>query len=90
VARGSTVNVTLGGANFGGATTVRLFNADGSAASDITASIVNIDGGGNSLNATLSVSPFASEGRKVIVLTTPKGHSVLGDVTVNIIRITAP
>jgi YD repeat-containing protein len=90
VARGSTVNVTLGGANFAGATNVRLINANGSVASDITAAIVNINGGGNSMTMTLTVSTGASEGRKVIVLTTPNGHSVLGDVTVNTIRITVP
>ena len=87
---GSSVNVTLGGSNFGGASDVSLFNPNGSAASDVTVSNVSVGGGGSSLTMTLTVQPGASAGRRIIVVTTPKGHSVTSDVNVNTIQITAP
>jgi YD repeat-containing protein len=88
VVQGSNVNLTLGGVNFGGATGVRLFNLDGTSASGIAVSNINVVG--SSLNVTLTVQAGASIGPKIIVVTTPTGHSVTSDIGVNIIQITVP
>lgn len=89
-AGGSSVNVTLGGSNFNGATAVRLLNPNGSLSNDVTVSNIGVGGGGSSLTLTLAVQAGAAAGRRVIVITTPKGHSVTSDVNVNIIQITTP
>lgn len=90
VAAGNSVNVTLGGSNFGGATSVSLFDPNGSAATNVTVSNVSVGGGGSSLTMTLAVQAGAAAGRRIIVVTTAKGHSVTSDVNVNTIQITAP
>ena len=85
-AQGNT-NVTISGANFAGATSVTFFNSDGSLASDITASNINVSGDGRSLTMSLSLTSTTS-GRKVVVVKTATAHSILTDVNVNAIQVT--
>ena len=88
--QGTDGTLTLTGANFGGANGVRVLNPDGSDTFGVTVNNFSVGGGGTSLTVNLSVQGFAQVGRKIIVVTTPAGHSVRSDVNVNVIQITAP
>lgn len=90
IVQGSNSTVTLNGANLIGTNGVQLFNLDGSAVSDVTASNINVNGSGTSLTVSLSVPGFISLGRKIVVVTTPTKHSVRVDVSINTIQIIAP
>lgn len=90
VAQGTNVNMTISGANFGGANSVMVLNPDGNEAFGITTSNINVSADGSSLTVLLSVTTSASVGRKVAVVRSPTAHSVFSDVNMNAIQITAP
>ncbi len=90
IVRGSEVTITITGSNLNGTNDVQHFDLNGFPASGITASNINVNGNGTSLTVKLSINPFTSGGRRIIVLTTPTAHSLRSDVNVNTIQITAP
>lgn len=79
ISRGTTINVTIGGANFGGATGIKFIAADGSVDTNVVASNLTVSADGTSLTATLSVGAGATLGQYVLVVTTSGGHSLTAD-----------
>jgi YD repeat-containing protein len=89
MAQGSNYNMTISGARFSGADNVLVFNPDGSAASGISVSNINVSGDGRSLAVLLSITANSSTGHKIVVIKTPMAHSITSDVNVNTVHVTA-
>jgi len=87
ISRGTTLNVTINGANFGGATTIKFIAADGSIDTNIVASNLTVSADGMSLTATLNIGATASSGQHVVVVATTNGHSLTVDSGTNRIVI---
>ena len=75
VGRGSTVTLTLTGANLFGASAVRFINPSGAPAAGLTVTDINADVGGTALTATLNISGTAVAGQYVLLVITPAGDS---------------
>ncbi|MET0650123.1 MAG: hypothetical protein ABW208_26235, partial [Pyrinomonadaceae bacterium] len=75
VGRGSTVTLTLTGANLSGASAIRLINPSGAPATGLTFTNIGVNAEGTVLTATLSVSGTAATGHYVVLVITPAGDS---------------
>ena len=75
VGRGSTVTLTLTGANLFGASAVRFINPSGAPSAGLTVTDINVNVGGTSLTATLNISGTAATGQYVLLILTPAGNS---------------
>lgn len=76
IARGaSNISLTISGVNLHGAAALRFINAAGAADANLTAANLIVSTDGRTLTATLSVNAAAAPGRRLVVVTTPGGHS---------------
>lgn len=71
--RGSTVTLTLTGANLSGASAIRFINPSGAPATGLTVTNIGVNAEGTVLTATLSVSGTAATGQYVVLVITPAG-----------------
>lgn len=85
--RGASAAITIDGANFQGATTLRFFALDGGLDSTITVSGLSVNGDGTIIGATLTVSGSTAPGRRIVVITGMGGNSQLADFVTNTIEI---
>ena len=90
VTRGTTVTVTLTGANLGGATALRFINESGADDTSITVSGLSAGPDGTTLTATFAVGSGATLGRRIIVVVTPDGSSQFVDIGTNVVVVIAP
>ena len=81
--------VTLTGANFQGATTVR-FLRNGSVDPTLTATGVTPAGNGASLTCTLTIGGSAATGARVVQVVSPQGTSTVFDLGTNRFTVTTP
>lgn len=88
VRRGTTVTLTLTGANLEGATALRFLNDAGNLDTTITVAGLTVSADGKTLTATLTVSATAAAGRRLVSVTTPAGVTTRADIGVNVIQIT--
>ncbi len=86
-AKGTTVTVTLSGANLSGATSLQFINSDGSIDSSITASNIAVNAGGTTLTATFTVSSSAAPGRRFVIVATSTTRSLSFDTGSNSIEV---
>ncbi|MFN0086209.1 MAG: IPT/TIG domain-containing protein [Blastocatellia bacterium] len=88
ISRGTAVNITISGSNLTGAVSVGLLViASAAIDTNIAVSNINVNGAGNSLTATLTISGAAAPGRRVVIVTTSGGSSPMTDVGSNTIEI---
>lgn len=87
IAQGAAVTVTITGANLTGVNTIRFSNGSGGVDANITASNINVDGGGASLTATVTVSAGAALGNRLVVVSTATGSSLAFGNGLNSIEI---
>jgi YD repeat-containing protein len=90
LARNTSNNITISGANLTGTTTLVFLNdASGQINSAITVSNLTVAGDGNSLTATINVGSSSTTGNhRVVISGAISGHSITNNVTSNIISIT--
>jgi hypothetical protein len=87
IAKGATVTMTINGANLAGANNIRFINSNGQVEANISASNIVVNGGGTSLTATVAVNANTTNGRRIVLITTTNGSTLLSDVGSNIIEI---
>jgi YD repeat-containing protein len=87
LARGATVSITINGTNLGATTSLSFFTVGGALDSSITVSGLNVNGDGNSLTATVTVSGGTALGRRFVVIFGSAGHSPIADIGTNAIEI---
>jgi len=87
VSRGATITLTVSGTNLSGATQIRFINLDGTLETNITASNINVNAGGTSLTATVTVNANTTLGRRIVYITAAAGQTLLADDGINIITV---
>jgi len=88
IQRGTSANITITGANLSGASAFSFINIAAAAFdANITASNINVNGGGTSLTATLTVTGGAATGRRVVIVTAGGRMSPSTDIVANTIEI---
>ncbi|HEV3468501.1 MAG TPA: RHS repeat domain-containing protein [Pyrinomonadaceae bacterium] len=90
VARGTSVTLTISGANLSGVGAVRFLNNSGAVDSALTVTNISVSADGSTLTATLSVGGSAALGTRVVVLCTPASCSLADNVGPNVIAVVAP
>jgi YD repeat-containing protein len=74
--RGTTLTLTITGANLNGATSLRFLNGDnGAIDTNLTASNLNVNASGTSLTATVVINTGAGTGPRIVVVSAPAGDS---------------
>lgn len=88
ISRGASVTLTVTGVGLGGATRVSFIRlSNGALEPGITSSNINVNGGGTSLTATVTVPSGVAVGQYVVVVTTPSGSTLRSDATFNSVQI---
>lgn len=88
--RGTSTTITITGANLQGATSLTFIDASGSKDSTITASNITAASDGASITATVAVGATSVLGQRIVVVATPAGSSVTGNLISNTVEIVSP
>lgn len=83
VGRGSTVTLTLTGANLADASAIQFVNPSGAPATGLTVTNLGVNSDGTVLTATLTVSSVAAAGQYVLLVNTPAGNSGGNTIQIN-------
>jgi YD repeat-containing protein len=83
VTKGTTVTMTISGANLSGATALRFIDAIGNIDSSIVASNLTVNANGTSLTATVNVGGSAATGPRIVVVSTTVSSSLTVSVGSN-------
>jgi YD repeat-containing protein len=87
IARGTTVTVTINGANLAGASALRFINSSGAVDVAISASNLTVNADGTQLTAMATVSSGAAAGTRVVVVTAASGTTYAATAGSNTITI---
>ena len=87
ISRGTTVNINVTGVNFAGVTGLRFINSNGAVDAGLTITGLTVNGNGDGLTATLTVSSSVTAGQYILVATTSTTHSVIDNKGVNTITV---
>jgi hypothetical protein len=79
--------ITITGAGFAGASAILFIDSNGLMDSSITVSGINVNAGGSSVTATVTVGVSSLPGQRVVVIRTANGHSQISDLGANTITI---
>jgi hypothetical protein len=87
IVRGTTVTLTINGANLAGASALRFINSSGVVDATITVSNLSVNAGGTQLTATVTVPSGAATGARVVVVTAAAGTTPAATAGSNAITI---
>jgi YD repeat-containing protein len=83
VTRGTTVTLTISGANLSDATAVRFLNSSGTIPGGMTVTNISVNAEGTVLTATLTVTSTTAVGQYTLVVITPAGSSGGNPIQIN-------
>lgn len=86
-ARGTTVTLTITGANLSGASALHFISPSGALAAGLAVTNVSVSADGMALTATLSVAGTTAAGQYVVVVVTPAGDSLTTAAGGNLLQI---
>jgi hypothetical protein len=88
LSQGTTQTLTVTGANLEGATEIKFFDvADGAVITDLSATDINVNPGGTSLTANITVNGGATLGRRVVVVFTLNGITATVQLGANTLEV---
>jgi YD repeat-containing protein len=87
LSKAATTVITITGAGFAGASAILFIDSNGLMDSSITVSGINVNAGGSSVTATVTVGVSSLPGQRVVVIRTANGHSQIIDLVANTITI---
>jgi hypothetical protein len=85
--RGMATVITIGGANLGGATTIKFIDSSGALDTSIAVSDIAASADGSSLTATITPGPSTAPGRRLVIVSTATGNSPTIDTGTNTVQI---
>lgn len=85
--KGATTPVTIQGANLTGAASLALLDGTGANDTNITVSNINVNAGGDTLTANVTVNGSATLGQRLVIVTTANNRSQAGGTGSNLIQI---
>lgn len=86
---GSTIPLTVSGANLTGATGL-AFLLQGGTDADISIANISVSPGGDVLTATMTIAPTPPAGPRIVIVNTPSASSTAADTGSNVFTVTTP